>query len=183
MNYNDYLIEKIIEYKKNISDASITHWLNQELITWQWWLSAFLYLAPLLIWWKMVNRKRLFEIMLFGLFVNITCSFLDVIGTNFTLWEYPIKILPNVPLFFPIDYVDIPVIYMLIYQHYPKWKHFFIAITITSLIFSFIGEPFLVWAKIYQLIHWKYIYSFPIYILIAIMCKVAINWFIKKAQV
>lgn len=183
MNYNNNLLEKMIDYKNKVTEVSISHWLNHELFTWQWWFCILLYLAPLFIWWKMVDRKRLFEIVIFGLFVNITCSLLDVVGTNFAMWEYSVTILPNIPLFFPIDYVDIPVTYMLIYQRYPKWKHFIIAITITAFIFSFIGEPFDVWAKMYILIHWKYIYSLPIYILIAIVCKVAVNWFIKKAQV
>lgn len=170
----------MIEYKSKYSEVSISHWLNQELFRWQWWFCLFLYLFPLFLWWKIVDKKRLFEIMVFGLFVNIICAFLDVMGTNFALWEYSIRILPNIPLFFPIDYIDIPVTYMIIYQYFSKWTHFIIAITITALVFSFVGEPFNVWVKMYVLIHWKYIYSFPIYVVISIVCKGAINWFMKK---
>ncbi|MDP4093469.1 MAG: CBO0543 family protein [Bacillota bacterium] len=179
MNNND-LVNKMTEYMSKYSDASFSHWINYELFTWQWWLCVFLCTVPLFIWWKVVEKKRLFEIMIFGLLVNITCSYLDVIGTSFALWQYKIKIVPCVPLFFPIDYTVIPVTYMILYQMFSKWKSFIIAVIITSLVFSFIGEPLDVWAGMYVMKRWNYIYSLPIYILIAIVCKATVIWFIKK---
>lgn len=182
MNYGDPIIDKMIEYKSKLIELAVSHWINQELFTWQWWFCVFLYIFPLLLWWKIVDRKRLLEIIIFGLFVNVFCSFLDVLGTNYNLWLYSIQIIPNVPLLFPIDYIVIPVVFMILYQIFTTWKSFIISMIITSLVFSFVGEPFDVWAKIYILIKWQYIYSFPIYILIGIICKATVNWFMKKAR-
>lgn len=171
----DKLFKKMIEVKGIFKDLSIKHWLNHEVNTWQWWLCVAFIIVPLIIWWKMVDRKRLLEIALYGLLVNTQAAFLDVVGSEFLLWEYPIKLIPIIPRLVPIDLIVIPVVFMLIYQRYPKWKDFLIANTIVSAIFSFIVEPLQVWMGHYKLFAWKHVYSFPIYIAIAVLGKCIIN--------
>ena len=64
---------------------------------------------------------------------------------------------------------------MLIYQRYIAWNQFLFASTILALALAFVAEPLAVYIKQYQLIHWKFIYSFPIYIVIAILSKLFAN--------
>ena len=83
------------------------------------------------------------------------------------LWDYPDKILP----FLPFDFVVIPVVFMLIYQKFRPWKDFVIASTILAAFYAFIAEPVTVWLNLSVFLRWKYSYSFPIYVLIAVIMR------------
>ena len=176
---NPELLKRSLEAKKNYRDISMEHWLSAEVWQWQWWISLALAVIPLYIWWKLLDKKRIFEICVYGLLVNIFASYLDVVGSEFVWWDYPIRLIPNLPRLLPIDFTVIPVVYMLVYQYFPKWKSFIIVNFIVSAIFSFAMEPLMIWMNLYKLETWKLIYSFPIYILIAVICKATVNAFQK----
>ncbi len=175
------LFYKYLATKKHMKALSLEHWTKFEVWKWNWWLSVVLTIIPLYIWWKIVDKKRLMEIVAYGFFINISASFLDVLGSEFVLWDYPVRVIPNLPRLVPIDFTVIPVVYMIVYQFFPKWKGFLIASTVVAATFSFIAEPLLVWMKLYMLNTWKYYYSFPIYIAMAVVGKLMVNVF-KAAQ-
>lgn len=174
------MIEKIIQNKIMYRQLSIEHWIKFEAFTWQWWLGIAFVIIPLLVWWKLVNRQRILEIVVFGFMLNFLATFLDVTGSELVLWNYVIRILPQIPLLFPVDYILVPITYMLIYQRYKAWKQFLFASTIAALALSFVAEPLAVYINQYQLISWHYIYSFPIYVLIAILGKLFTNKMLSK---
>ncbi|MCX7709524.1 MAG: hypothetical protein N2484_06705 [Clostridia bacterium] len=182
MNQQDILIQEIINIKMKYRQLSIEHWLNFELFTWVWWLGVASVIVPLILWWKMVDRKRILDICIFGLVVNIAATFLDVSGSEYVLWEYTIRVIPHIPLIFPVDYILLPVVGMLIYQYFPNWKRFLFANTVSAAVLAFIVEPFATMIHQYKLIHWKYIYSFPIYILIAIFAKLVTQKLLSQRQ-
>ena len=169
------LMNQIIQTKIMYKQLTMEHWVNYEVFTWQWWLGLACVVIPLLLMWKLVDKRRLLEIIAFGFMVNILATFLDVVGSELLLWNYTLRIIPQLPLLFPVDFVLVPIFYMLIYQRYPAWKQFLLASTILALAFAFVAEPLAVYIKQYELIHWKFIYSFPIYIVIAILCKIFAN--------
>nr|WP_315989795.1 CBO0543 family protein [Desulforamulus aquiferis] len=105
------------------------------------------------------------------IFGNDCIVIFDAIGVEFDLWDYKYQLVPLFDIFITYDMSIMPVIYMAIYQKFDKWKSFIIANTIVAAIFAFISEPLLVWLDFYLLLKWKYIYSFPIYIAIAIVLK------------
>ncbi|WP_420851772.1 CBO0543 family protein [Oceanobacillus jeddahense] len=121
------------------------------------------------------------EIILYGLLVTYIAVIADSIGVALLLWHYPNTLLPA-PLIVEVHRVQMPIIYMLIYQYFPTWKPFLIAITINAFVFAFILEPTLVWLKVYEPYHWKHIYSFIPYIMIAVVFKATIHKFKKLDQ-
>ncbi|HBP63436.1 MAG TPA: hypothetical protein DD730_04010, partial [Desulfosporosinus sp.] len=125
--------------------------------------------------WKFVDKRRLLEIVAFGFLINILATFLDVVGSELLLWNYTLRILPQIPLLFPVDFVIVPIFYMLVYQRYTNWKHYLLASTILAIVLSFVAEPIAVYIGQYQLISWKFIYSFPIYIVLASLGKIFAN--------
>lgn len=143
-------------------------WLADSLWSWQWWLLVALLVLPWIVWWRLVDRKRLSEICLFGMFVLATASWMDEIGTDLILWYYPYKIIPWYPQLVPINYSVLPIVYMLIYQYAPKWSSYILAMVVMSALFSWGAEPMLAFMGIYQVVKWKFSYSFPVYLLIAI---------------
>jgi len=167
------LSEAIMLYR----DLSLAHWLSYELFTWQWWVNLAATLLPLLAWWKLVDKQRLLRIAFFGAVVNLTASSLDVVGSSLHLWEYPIRILPIPPLLYPVDFVFVPLLLMLVYQKYPRWRDFLLATAAVATGLTFVGEPLAVYINVYKLITWRYVYSFPLYILIAVLARLVADWF------
>ncbi|MDH7478873.1 MAG: CBO0543 family protein [Syntrophomonadaceae bacterium] len=125
-----------------------------------------------------MDKTRLMEILFVGLLFSVIADFLDVAGSSFVLWSYPVMFLPVMPPMVPVNLVYLPVMYMLIYQFFPGWKPFIVASTALAAVNSFVGEPLCVWLNIYQLNNWRHVYSFPIYILVAVVVK----WATVKIQ-
>lgn len=157
-------------------ETQLTHlrietWLHHDLGSWQWWLLLAVFIIPWFFWWKKVDRTRLLEITLVGMFVLIISSYLDAVLTELGLWAYHYWVLPVWPRLIPADFTVLPVTYMFVYQKYGRWMSFIIAMTVTSALYSFGGESFLVWIDVYELHNWKHYYSFPIYLAIGIFVK------------
>ena len=176
MNKQDPLLDEITALKEHLHGLYLKHYAEKELFSVSWWIAVALLVIPLLIWWKMVDRKRLKEIVIFGFTCNMIASFLDVLLSDYVMWEYPVRVIPQLSLFMPVDYVIVPVVGMLLYQRFPKWGPFLLAITIASAVMSFICEPLAVAINMYRLVTWRYVYSFPIYIAI----YAAIKFFTEK---
>lgn len=182
MDLHPELLKKCLEAKKTYRDLSLEHWWAAEFNRWNWWVSLALAVVPLYIWWKLVDKKRLLEICVYGLLVNVLSSYLDVLGSELVWWDYPVRLIPNLPRLFPIDFTVIPVVYMLIYQYCPTWKWFLVVSTIQSAVFSFIMEPLMIYLNLYDLVSWELIYSFPIYIIVSAVCKATTNAFLKAQR-
>jgi hypothetical protein len=179
VNYT--LSEKLLEAKRTLLQLSLNHWFNYELFTWQWW-GKFIYLGiPMILFYKLLDRKRILEIVSYGLIISLLSTISDTTGTGFVLWEYPIRLMP-IGFFAVHDLAIVPIISMLVYQFCSSWKSFIIFNVILSAIASFIIEPLYIWINIYKPIEWKHIYSFFSYLLMAVLCKLIINKLIKYYQ-
>lgn len=179
MNGKTVSYQEVIEARRELQRLSLEHWLQDDLHKWTWWLNVVLTIVPWIIWWKLVDRKRIFEILAYGLLVTMTSTLMDVCGTQAVLWGYPDVMFPFIPRLFPMDYVLIPVIYMLVYQYFSGWKSFIIASIIMAAGFAFIAEPAMECLGLYQQYTWQHIYSFPIYFVLAVFWK----WVVDKIMV
>lgn len=165
------LFEQLLEAQGKSIQLQQQHWIKYEVFTFQFWLLIAMLIIPWIIWYKLIDKKRFYEIFIYGLFVLIVATFLDEVGCQLNLWEYRYDIEPLFPRLIPMNFAMLPVIYMLIYQYFPKWKSFIAANIVMGILLAYVGESIFVALKIYVLINWKHIYSFPIYILIAIVLK------------
>ncbi|WP_240468554.1 CBO0543 family protein [Gracilibacillus sp. YIM 98692] len=168
--------DEIVKLRLELRNTNLEYWLNENLFTFSWWMLMITAFFLAILWWYVLDKSKMLEIVLYGLFVTTTVILLDIMGVSFVLWGYPNMLTPLVPPIVAIDIIHIPFIYMLVYQHFFTWRSFFIAITTTSIVFSFILEPMAVWVRIYEMHNWKHIYSLPIYIFIGVFFK----WLILK---
>ncbi len=172
-----------VQDAQNISiQLQIQHWLHYELFTPQFWLLISMLILPWFLWWKLVDKKRFLEIIIYGLLVSTLVILLDEVGCQLNQWEYAYDIEPLFPRMTPMNYTILPIIYMLLYQYFSQWRSFIIANVVVSAIFSFIGEPLLVMSGIYVTLEWQHAYSFPIYTLIAVLLKLIVNCIMKVPQ-
>jgi predicted neutral ceramidase superfamily lipid hydrolase len=167
--------DEILELHKKITEMRIEYWLNHVLFTFQWWLLLLSLIVPWIIWWRIVDRKRIKDILLFGLLIMIVVTILDETGRQLQLWSYPYQIVPFLPHLITVNYGIIAFFHMLVFQRYSNWPSFIIANVIMALIFSFLLEPLTEWLGIYRLDNWKHFYSLPIYVSKAILIKAVVE--------
>ena len=156
---------EIIRLRRQARDMLMDYWLTNSLFSFNWWFLLATTIIFFIIWLIVLDKKRIIEIASFGLLIGTTTLFLDMTGVTLVLWSYPDSLIPVIPPLVEIHHIHLPIIYMIIYQFFNTWKSFLTAITMASLIFSFVFEPFTEWLGIYEVYNWEYIYSFPIYIL------------------
>ncbi len=163
-------MEQIKETQQKLSDLRWIYWQDQVLFTWQWWLLLFGTILLSVLWIRFVSKERLVPILLFGSLTLLVVIFLDVLGAELLLWEYPKMVLPWGSRIICID-IMIAVFYMFVYQWARSWPIFLLAMTLLSAGFSFLFEPFSIAVSIYIPYNWSLLYSFPIYIAIGAIGK------------
>lgn len=170
------LFDQIIQAENQLTDLRMEYWQKYELFEVQWWILLAILIIPLVIWWKLVDKNRFFQIAFLGFLAFLIALEADILGHEMGVWHYPHKLLCFGPQLLPIDFSLFSVTYMLVYQYYSSWKQYLIAATIVAVIFTFVGEPLLDYLGIYKLVSWEYWYSLPIYFLIFVFLK----WFVDK---
>lgn len=168
--------QELVNLSRQYRYSQIEYWLNEALFTSSWWVLLVTTLGLFIVWVKLLDKKRIFEILTYGLITSIITIILDTIGVLLMLWQYNHTLTPF-SIIVEVHIVQLPIIYMIIYQYFHQWKAFLIAVTINALVFAFILEPLLVWLQVYELIHWKHVYSFIPYILLAALVKGVIHKF------
>src|SRR5699024_4743567 len=126
------------------------YWLNEGLFSLDWWVLFVTTIVLLIVWVIILDKKRIMEIITYGLMVLAIGTLGDILGLSLLLWEYKISLL-HTPQLLEIHNVQMPIFYMIIYQYFNKWKTFLIAAAINSLVFGLVFEPILVWLNIYEL--------------------------------
>lgn len=167
--------EQLAYTLKQWSYARIGNWLDTDFNTFSWWFEVVLAIIALLVWWRLVDKKRLLELTFYGFVVMTISIWLDQVGYELGIWYYPVDLIPVFPPSTAIDYVVLPVVYALVYQYCRSWKSFLIATVLMAGVFSFVLEPLLAKFGFYVIIKWSSFYSFPIYIAIAIVMKALVE--------
>lgn len=182
MNGRVFLFNDVQDKRLDFLASYHDFWTEHAFLTWQWWFLLITTILVWILWMKKVDKKRIHLILNYGLIIGIISLIFDMIGTNHGAWAYPIRLYWSfIPPLLPFDLTYIPVVNMLIYQRYgKKWTNYLTANFITSAIISFVIEPFFQGIGIYVTYHWKHIYSFPIYILLACFVKVVVEFINKK---
>jgi hypothetical protein len=138
-------------------------WIANIVFSWRWWLAMILSIVPWILWIKIRKRTNTARLLFVGLVVAITSNVLDTIGASYNLWHYDWKVMPFIPIYFPWDFTLFPIFVMILLQFKPKINKYIKSI-VFSFMCSFVFEPFFSWISMYHKVHWKYWYSFIIYI-------------------
>ncbi|HWR56490.1 MAG TPA: CBO0543 family protein [Negativicutes bacterium] len=172
--------EEVYKIQSAADEAGRDFWVKSTVFSHQWWILVALLVIPYVAWWKIVDRKRFFEITTYGLLVVLLTGLLDAIGVETDAWDYKYDLIPLLDVFIVYDVAVLPVSYMLVYQYFRDWWSFAIAHIVVSFLFAFVAEPLLVWLDIYQPISWKHIYSVPGYFFIAVFLRGVMALLTKK---
>ncbi|WP_433942971.1 CBO0543 family protein [Paenibacillus sp. SN-8-1] len=182
MNREYPSFQEIAEVDRKLSEMRTQYYIHHDLFSLQWWFLLCLLIVPWFIWWKLLDKSRAKEIMLYGASISIIIVILDDLGGELHFWAYSYQLFRFLARLSPIDYSVLPVCHMLIFQYFRSWKSFFWANLIFGLGAAFIAEPFFVWIKIYKMYTWRYIYSVPLYVIKAMAVKGVLEFIQNMAK-
>jgi len=152
-------------------NLTYTQWKTQTLFSIQWWSMVALIAISYAIWWVIVDKRRLSQILLFGSLVAVMRVMMDIFGTNAVLWSYDIRLTPFSPSPFLHDFTVTPLALMVVYQYCHSWKKFLVWTGITTGIISFVFFPILISFGFLKLYNWNLFYSFVLFIGIALLSR------------
>lgn len=170
---------EIQQQTNKLNEMTMDNWINSFVFSLKWWILLALTIIPWFLWWKIVDKSRITEILLYGFFIVSISTFLDVIGWNYSLWFYPDTLLALCTPLVPIDYTLLPILYMIAYQYFSSWKSFSIVLLIMSFSFAFVWEPLAETLNIYKPLKWHHVYSFFGYFLLGFFLRVVVLKIIK----
>ncbi|PLR78537.1 hypothetical protein CU633_04725 [Bacillus sp. V3-13] len=156
--------EKIQEYRDIMDKLGKAYFVDYSLFEPHWWFLLAATIIPWFVWWKIVDRGRLLEILLYGLLWSCIASLLDEFGAAFGFWEYPKTLIPILHTLISADISVIPVSYMIIYQFFTNNRAFFFANLALAFFFSFIIEPIFMHYDLLRLnIGWSHVTSLIVF--------------------
>lgn len=172
----------IYELKIALWELSYGFWKTQVLFSPRWWSLVVLIAVAYLIWWGLVEKRRLSQILLFGSFVATGRIVMDLVGNNMVLWSYDIRELPLSPSPFFHDLTVTPLALMLVYQYTHSWRKFLVwaAVTVGSITFVFF--PALMAFGFLKYYHWQHTYSFVLIIGIAVTARAVLIGILQLEQ-
>lgn len=168
-------IEMVSQANQTLRDLMMTKWLTEELFSLRWWgLLGFLGFSYILCF-KLMDKTRLTETILYGSLVSVFCVVLDVIVSNANLFVYRVNLFPMIPSIFIYDITALPLYYMLIYQHATSWKAYSIWMTLVSAAMGFIFTPLLIKLGYLQYINWSHLKAFLIITFVGFVAKAVMS--------
>lgn len=160
-------VATIHQLRLELWNLTYTQWKSQTLFSIHWWSSIILIAILYAIWWAIVDKQRLSQILLFSSFVAVGRIVMNIIGTNAVLWSYDIRPTPFFPSPFENDFALIALSLMVVYQYCHSWKKFLIWTGIFTGILWFVYFPILIKFGFLKLYNWHLFYSFVSIIVIA----------------
>ncbi|HET7577721.1 MAG TPA: CBO0543 family protein [Bacillales bacterium] len=179
------LFYKILKLQEQMVHLRKKYFFEHVLFSGQWWLLVIITLVLWTAWILLVDRTRLKNIMIVGLITLGFAIVLDDTGLSLHLWDYPYKLFFFATRLDPVDLVILPFALMMIYQYGRSWISYTVMVFLFALFAALVAEPIFVKLDMYTMIHWKHIYSVPIYFGIGLVARAAtdfITWIERKAN-
>jgi hypothetical protein len=172
----------IHQMRVTLWELSYASWKTEVLFSPRWWVLVVLIASAYLLWWLLVDKRRLSQILLFGSFIAVGRIVMDLVGNNLVLWSYDIREVPFVPSPFLHDFTITPIILMLVYQYNHSWKRFlaWTALAVGGITFAFF--PALIAFGYLKYYHWNHAYSFVLIIFIVCLSRAALIGLLQLEQ-
>jgi hypothetical protein len=145
-----------------LSYQSYQHWISEEVFSFRWFVIVGVLAAVYAVWLKLLDKRRVKDILLFGSLLSIGYVLADVILGSFVgFYAYRISIFPIKPSIFIVSITIAPIMFMLVLQYTSSWPSFMLWGTIGTAVLSFGLVPLYVHMDILQLYKgWNYSLSF-----------------------
>lgn len=170
-----------VELQQMLTTAHVAKWM-QDIVHMNWWILCSLSVLFTVLWWKLLNKARLPEVLLYTVLTLIIMMGLDECGDELTLWVYPVYLFPVFPVLSASNLLFVTFSLSLTYQYFPTWKSFGIALIGVAGFLSFILEPAFAEIDLYRLLNWSYGYNFLLYIVVALLVRGIVLFLFSVAE-
>ncbi len=140
---------------------------EQSFFTFPWLLIAVVIATSYFIWWKLADKRRIVELLLYGSFIAVCRVIFDNWGISSGRWTYTTDLFPMGYSLFLNDLTVIPLSLMLVYQYAFNWRSFFLMLIVVQGLTSFLLWPLLSSFDVLKVHDWKLYYSYLFMIFIA----------------
>ncbi len=167
--------ELIHSARYELWQLTLTNWLNNEVLTPRWWGLVISLAVMYFVWWRLLDKSRVIEIMLYGSLVSVMAGFTDIVGITTASWQYNVRLFPiGVPVF-PLDYSVVPLSLMVAYQFTSNWRSYVLASILAS---SFYGvfTSILEATRILSSFHWGPLWAFTEGMTYSFIARFVILW-------
>jgi hypothetical protein len=158
---------------------SYKHWIEIELFSFDWFFNIAVLLILYVLWIKLVDKKQITKLLLFGSLVAVCSAFIDIVAVTMGLWEYKVRLFPISPAPFPFDFTVIPILYMLVLQYTKTWRNYLIGSVLASGVFSFVISPIYAILGIKEYHKFNHFYIFILLLVVTTIIKAIYNWILN----
>lgn len=152
-------------------------WLSG-LTTVKYWAMVAAIIAAYMVWYKLTDKTRLANLLLYGSFLAVMRVVIDLYGVQSGLWYYKDRILPISPSLFIHALTLTPLTYMLVQQYSPNWRQFFVWNAIgtgfVEIVINLLGTLGYV-----QAMRWNYVYGFIVMYVAATLARAVFHLVIQ----
>jgi hypothetical protein len=171
-----YLQRTLYDIRMEFWHSSYQRWISNEFLSFPWFFNIVLLLICYIVWIKLVDKRKLKEMLLFGSFIAVAAAFIDIIGVTTGLWEYTTRLFPFSPALFPFDFTIVPILYMLVLQYTGSWQKYLIGSLLASAVNCFVINPLYVLVGILRYHKFNYFYLFILIFIVTTIIKVIYDW-------
>ncbi|ENH96126.1 hypothetical protein J416_12432 [Gracilibacillus halophilus YIM-C55.5] len=127
MSFSDYW-KQIFQKNDELHRLFVDYWYDySNIFTWQFWTAVILFIGPLIILIFTVDRKRLFEVFLFGYTIHMLWTYADFYLETHNLLIHPYFLSPTLPFGINMTASLLPVSFLLLYQYCTnRGKNFYV---------------------------------------------------------
>lgn len=177
-------LNKIRSMAEELSQLQKEYWKTfSDLGEWQFWVVVIMLIAPLIVLFMKIDRSKMLLLGFFGFNYHVWFHYVNAIGINFGLWEYPYEIVPFLPSF-ALDASLVPISFMLLYQ----WtlnhnKNIYLYSILLSAFFAFMLKPVMVTLDFFHMYKFvNYFYLFLFYVLFFVVSLLITKLFLWLQQ-
>lgn len=174
------LLYQIRSMLEEVNQLQIEYWQSFSYFdTWQFWIVVIALILPIIILFFSIDKRKMLLLGFFGLNYHVWFAYVNKIGINMGLWEYPYELVPFLPSF-ALDASLVPVSFMLLYQWtLNRQKNIYLYSVLLSALFAFVLKPIMVNFHFFHMFKGvNYIYLFLSYIALFIVSKLITNLFL-----
>ena len=174
----------LYETARLLAYQSYQHWISIEFLSFQWFVMVGLLIVVYTVWLKLVDTRRITEILLVGSLSTVVFIVIDMVLDGYLgLWGYAIAITPIEPPIFMISVSVAPILHMLALQYTSSWKGYLLWSGIGMAFLAFIILPVYAILGIFVMYKgWNYIYHFTMMFSVGVIARGILQWLLSLEQ-
>lgn len=173
----------LYETSRLLADLSYQQWISSELFSFGWFVSVGVLIATYGIWFKLVDKRRIKDLLLLGSLCAVAFAVVDTVCVGYLgLWGFTIRLFPFQPPLFIIGLTMGPIMYMLVFQYTSTWKNFLLWNGIGCAIIVLGVLPLYSVLGIFQLYKWNWFFHYLLFFAAGTVARALLFWFTSIEQ-